>query len=217
MLERHANQKNPRRTQIFVLSGGLFLGGIGFLAGFIGPLLLSPEANQGPLLGIFITGPVGLLLGGGLGMLAAGRQWHFALFVVALFIGSAIVCSTTLYLSLPDDQYQGSILDSTISKCEASSSLKRPAAETVPGVVLTVQLHRNRNILEKRKPWNRGQLALSEWQPERGVARFLARYAGETCDTYPIGQRRSFFKKWENEMGLFVVGNIPERFARFRE
>ena len=39
------------------------LGGLGFLLGFFGPLWLAPEANQGPLLGIFITGPVGFFLG----------------------------------------------------------------------------------------------------------------------------------------------------------
>ncbi|HEY9506791.1 MAG TPA: hypothetical protein VIQ27_12505 [Gemmatimonadales bacterium] len=41
----------------------LLLGGIGFAAGFFGPMLLAPEANQGPLLGIFITGPAGFVLG----------------------------------------------------------------------------------------------------------------------------------------------------------
>lgn len=44
--------------------GALALGGIGFCAGFFGPLLLAPDANQGPLLGLFITGPLGFLLGG---------------------------------------------------------------------------------------------------------------------------------------------------------
>ena len=36
---------------------------IAFLIGFVGPLIVAPHANQGPLLGIFITGPAGLLLG----------------------------------------------------------------------------------------------------------------------------------------------------------
>jgi len=44
------------------------LGGIGFVAGFFGPILLTPEANQGPLLGIFITGPLGFVLGLGWGV-----------------------------------------------------------------------------------------------------------------------------------------------------
>jgi hypothetical protein len=39
------------------------LGGIGFVGGFFGPMLFAPSANQGPMLGIFITGPGGFLLG----------------------------------------------------------------------------------------------------------------------------------------------------------
>jgi hypothetical protein len=41
----------------------LLFGAVGFLAGFLGPIALNPEANQGPLLGIFISGPLGLLFG----------------------------------------------------------------------------------------------------------------------------------------------------------
>ena len=49
--------------------GAVALGGIGLFGGYFGPLLLTPEANQGPLLGIFITGPLGFVLGGFLGAL----------------------------------------------------------------------------------------------------------------------------------------------------
>jgi hypothetical protein len=45
------------------LGGGCLLGGIGFVAGFVGPIMFMPDSNQGPLLGIFITGPGGFLLG----------------------------------------------------------------------------------------------------------------------------------------------------------
>jgi len=34
-----------------------------FLVGFVGPMIVAPNANQGPLLGIFITGPAGLVIG----------------------------------------------------------------------------------------------------------------------------------------------------------
>ncbi|HET6465726.1 MAG TPA: hypothetical protein VFH55_08980 [Nitrospiria bacterium] len=47
-----------------IFYGAVVLGGIGFSAGFFGPIIFTPEANQGPLLGIFITGPLGFLLGG---------------------------------------------------------------------------------------------------------------------------------------------------------
>jgi hypothetical protein len=47
-----------------IVLGAVATGGIGFAAGFFGPILFMPGANQGPLLGIFITGPLGFLLGG---------------------------------------------------------------------------------------------------------------------------------------------------------
>ncbi|PBC11435.1 hypothetical protein [Mesorhizobium sp. WSM3859] len=46
-----------------MLKWGVILGAIGFLGGFVGPVIFTPEANQGPLLGIFITGPLGFILG----------------------------------------------------------------------------------------------------------------------------------------------------------
>ena len=49
--------------------GAVVLGGLGFCAGFFGPMILSPESNQGPLLGIFITGPLGVVLGAAWGYL----------------------------------------------------------------------------------------------------------------------------------------------------
>jgi hypothetical protein len=36
-----------------------FVGGVGFALGFFGPMLLSPGSNQGPMLGILVTGPWG--------------------------------------------------------------------------------------------------------------------------------------------------------------
>lgn len=46
-----------------IIIGGLVVGSIGFLIGFIGPMIFMPDANQGPLLGIFFTGPLGFILG----------------------------------------------------------------------------------------------------------------------------------------------------------
>jgi len=46
-----------------VLTGAVTVGAIGFCIGFFGPMLLNPGANQGPLLGIFIMGPAGFVLG----------------------------------------------------------------------------------------------------------------------------------------------------------
>ena len=43
--------------------GALLVGGLGFFGGFIGPMIFAPRANQGPLLGILITGPLGVVVG----------------------------------------------------------------------------------------------------------------------------------------------------------
>ncbi|MDP3421438.1 MAG: hypothetical protein Q8S10_10970 [Thiobacillus sp.] len=54
--------------------GAAILGGAGFAIGFFGPLIWAPEANQGPLLGIFITGPAGFVLGALAGLAVALRR-----------------------------------------------------------------------------------------------------------------------------------------------
>jgi len=58
--------------------GALVVGTIGFVGGFFGPMIFAPEANQGPLLGLFITGPLGFLLGGAGGFVygLVRRSWH---------------------------------------------------------------------------------------------------------------------------------------------
>jgi hypothetical protein len=44
-------------------TGGLVVGAVGFVVGFFGPMVWAPDANQGPLLGLFITGPLGFVAG----------------------------------------------------------------------------------------------------------------------------------------------------------
>jgi hypothetical protein len=56
----------------------LLVGGVAFAVGFIGPAVFS-ESNLGPLLGIFVTGPVGTLVGALIGIVrsalhAGGRS-----------------------------------------------------------------------------------------------------------------------------------------------
>jgi len=46
-----------------VVKGAAIVGGIGFVGGFFGPMVFAPGANQGPLLGLLITGPLGVLVG----------------------------------------------------------------------------------------------------------------------------------------------------------
>ena len=51
--------------------GAVVVGATGFVVGFFGPMIFTPEANQGPLLGLFITGPLGAVVGA----LGGGALW----------------------------------------------------------------------------------------------------------------------------------------------
>lgn len=51
---------------IAILSTSVIVGVLTFLLGFVGPIIFS-TSNLGPLLGIFITGPLGFLAGGVIG------------------------------------------------------------------------------------------------------------------------------------------------------
>jgi hypothetical protein len=45
----------------FTMTG--IVGVISFLIGFGGPLIFTPDSNTGPMLGIFVTGPLGAIVG----------------------------------------------------------------------------------------------------------------------------------------------------------
>ena len=49
-------------------------GTIGFASGFFGPMVFSPGSNQGPLLGILVTGPLGFLIGPAIGVATLIRR-----------------------------------------------------------------------------------------------------------------------------------------------
>jgi hypothetical protein len=52
---------------------GWWVGGIGLALGFVGPLVLTPKASLGPLLGVLLTGPVGFVFGAFIGAVSPPR------------------------------------------------------------------------------------------------------------------------------------------------
>ena len=52
-----------------ILASGLSIGLAGFLFGFFGPILLAPHAYHTPALAVYVTGPLGFLIGIGVGIL----------------------------------------------------------------------------------------------------------------------------------------------------
>lgn len=60
-------------------AGALLMGVTGFVIGFFGPMKYQAWANQGPMVGIFLTGPGGVLLGAVVGTALGFVQpdWSF--------------------------------------------------------------------------------------------------------------------------------------------
>ena len=61
-------------TIVAVIGGALILGGLFFVIGFLGPMAISKDTDQGPIIGIFIAAPLGLIVGAIGGYVYASRQ-----------------------------------------------------------------------------------------------------------------------------------------------
>ncbi|PTN11869.1 multidrug ABC transporter permease [Nitrosomonas aestuarii] len=57
-----------------VLNGALILGGLGFIFGFFGPMLLVQDTQQAIFFGIIVACPIGLILGAIGGYVFASRK-----------------------------------------------------------------------------------------------------------------------------------------------
>ncbi|HVN08899.1 MAG TPA: hypothetical protein VMV61_08005 [Patescibacteria group bacterium] len=194
----------------------LLLGGAGFLAGFIGPIILNPEANQGPLVGIFLSGPGGAVLGLILFVVctalrvSAARQWQ----VLSIFAVIGVI--VTLAFCLPGPAFRGYVVEVQLDGCKPPAEMadgavaywqKRIAGVTWarpragweqdarsrlgvdPGVVLEVTVLRQLGIYESRKPWNRGSLSTRGWFPAGERKSYYAAFAGDSCAAYASGSK----------------------------
>ncbi len=216
----------------------LITGGIGFAAGFFGPIALNPEANQGPLVGIFISGPVGAFLGLVLYLLSrplhfsAARQWQ------VLWASGAILAVVTLSFCLPGPVFRGFLLDAQIQGCKPPEQVaddaiayweKRVAGVTWAApragwqddarhrlhedqaVALEVMVVRKLGIYESRKPWDKGGISARGWYPENEQKSYYAQYAGGACEDYPLGSRSVRFVSYNPPGMAGNAENWPPR------
>ncbi len=62
------------KVVIAVISGALMLGGLCFVIGFLGPMVFAKDTHQGPLIGLFIAAPLGVITGAIGGYIYSSRQ-----------------------------------------------------------------------------------------------------------------------------------------------
>jgi hypothetical protein len=190
----------------------LALGAVGGAAGFFGPMLLSPDANQGPMLGLFITGPGGALAGLVLGFVFRFLPFTDSVRLQALTFFGTVLGLGTLWFSLPEPVAVANVIEGTIGRCRQPAALVPAAiahwedraarypdspqrenwrADTermlhdAHGVIVEIELQRRNAVIEHRKPWNRGRLATRGWKTERGATDY---FGAGTCDSYPNGR-----------------------------
>ena len=118
---RAANSFRP------LVAGGL-LGGLGFLAGYLGPLTLNPYSNLGPLVALYFSGPialaVGLAAGVILGVVANVLAWKRSLFIASLGLTSVALLAVTLFFSLPEDRWEADLIEGQIVASTRPSSFE---------------------------------------------------------------------------------------------
>jgi hypothetical protein len=218
---------NPTRSEARSIPAILWaavMGGTGFAAGFLGPLVLTPEANQGPLLGIFITGPLGVLLGlvlfgvtRGL-RLTAKRQWQ----VLKTF--AVVIVAATLYVCLPGPALHGEIVDAEVQRCGPPServdravgnwekriakvtwsparsgwqAYARRSAQEDNGAVVGVLVLRRNTLYEQRKPWNKGDITARGWKDVNKRQSYYVPDPVGLCADYPAGKRLVRFVSYD--------------------
>ena len=189
----------------------LALGATGFAAGFLGPMVLDPESNIGPIVGLLFTGPGGALAGFVLGALFGALpvsskrrgQW--------LAAACTLLALGTLYAILPAPAVRGYVIDAEVEGCDRPArsldeamgrwegalrrvtwahppaSWKEKAARNVeddPGVVLTMHIHRKRAILRHRRPWDRGATSAGPWMDVDESKAYYDASQGADCRAY---------------------------------
>lgn len=224
--ENGAHESDTMKTTNDVRSPGfrwpLLLGAAGFAAGFFGPMLFTPDANQGPLVGIFMSGPAGALLGfvllGVCTVMGVSPRLQWRMLVGTAIAGALVV----LIFVQPEPALRGYVMDLEVESCAAPIDTepqvieywsKRIASVTwvaarpgwqqdmhrtlreAPGVILTTKVRRQISVWERRKPWNRGSLLATAGRNAPEESSFY--YSDGTCSDFPVGHAFRAFEKYE--------------------
>ncbi|MBS0579380.1 MAG: hypothetical protein JSR36_08970 [Proteobacteria bacterium] len=197
----------------------LLFGASGFLAGFIGPMVLTPDSNIGPLVGVLFTGPAGVLIGLAACLLSRAAPRLFS--TGALRALAALLVLATLYACLPEPRLVGSVLDAEIADCRAPPLLypaalqnweaalartpqARPLAdwrqqaqrnvESFDALAVTLHVLRSRAVFERRRPWDRGERFARPWSEEPpGEHAYFVRAGGATCAQWQSRERALYW------------------------
>ena len=199
-----------------MLLWAIVIGAAGFICGFVGPIIFAPDANQGPLLGIFITGPAGAAAGAVLGLIVRALNVSRQAATRSLTVAAAAMAAVTIYFCIPAPSFRADMIDAEIRRCVPVASLREAAVEQLnktaagrppsdkpvqwgdafdsanvkeAGVVIEVHVFRRSKLYENRARWNLGTLVTDPWTAGDGETRYFANYLGKDCANYANAAR----------------------------
>jgi len=198
----------------------LTLGVVGFAAGFLGPLVLNPDSNIGPVIGLLISGPLGAIAGAILGAIFRALSVSEPRRRQLLRVACVVWGVGTLYFCLPGPVFYGYVIDADVAACASpaqgldaaaaqwdqmvaqvkwatpSANWKQVAAgnlQSDPGVVLTLHVRRRSAILRHRRPWDRNRMSAGPWIPVDESTKYYADDEGSACPPYLARQRQLYW------------------------
>lgn len=219
----------------FILST-LLVGAVAFLGGFLGPIVIQPDANQGPLLGILITGPLGLILGAALGFVLPRvfdpKTCKKLLFIVTALIGLGIPAGLYMF---QEPEVVGRLYSAEITEARPASdeitlatdkwqnmAKRYPNAPQTgwqedrknrvlqaKGTIVTLTHASAWIVYRQRRPWNRGDLSFRPQEPGAWNQGYFA------ADT-PIPPSGWFLSKTRTEPDEWPPKNVAT-FLGFQE
>ena len=141
-------------TTSMVSRSALVVGGVAFTVGFVGPLVVSSSpGNLAPLLGVFVTGPLGVLAGAVWGTVRSAKgastpearatlRWLIAVWLLTMTYTLFIIGAASQY-ALPAAGLQGLIIGAAaflMYRSDISNVLPERARRSRPIVLATLAL-----------------------------------------------------------------------------
>lgn len=198
-----------------MLNWVLVLGGCGLVAGIWGPIRFNPQFQMGPLIGVFITGPLGAILGLVGYFVSRWLDWPMSTQWRAIAAVGTLLVAGTILSSFPGPEFKAFIVNGVVERCRPVSDLRdelivewqtrvdnikstEPAPgwqqamtstiESASGIVVNTRITHRSEIRVQRKPWNRGTLiAIDRTKADDHVV-FLDETAGASCANYASGK-----------------------------
>lgn len=163
----------------------IIVGGFGFVVGFFGPMIFAPGANQGPLLGIFITGPLGILFGAGGWFLSFLLGWTYEFHRRAAIVCCGLIACGVMWAALqPKPEWPGRIYEIEVVQCTPAGNGESALAVTV---LHEWQIKKSKSLF-KPSVYSSGEITYA--RPTIVKNNF---YISGACVDFPVGFTGKYF------------------------